>query len=269
MGWNPFRRQRGPVQPASGPAGKRAYAIGDIHGRADLLDALLRQIAKEEESRPAADTFIVFLGDLIDRGADSAGVVDRLLTTNWGHATPIFLMGNHEEMLLRILDGDHVIVHDWLSYGGFECAQSYGAPAATMIASSDEDAVAMLVEAIPAAHVDFIRSFGDSFRFGDYLFVHAGIRPGVPLEQQSVRDLRWIRDGFLDVTRNDGVTVVHGHTIVREVSEGAGRIGIDTGAYTSGTLTALCVDGTERKFLFASESAGLDGGADSVAAIVS
>jgi len=256
-----FRKKQAeaPHEP-QGAKGARAYAIGDIHGRLDLLDELLATIVDEERRRPEARTFIILLGDLIDRGPDSAGVVERLRTIDWGYARPVFIAGNHEEMLLRILGDEPELVHDWLSYGGLECAQSYGVPIAQLVGQSSEHAVAMLRGHIPQSHIDFLSDFSDSFRFGDYLFVHAGIRPGVPIEQQSLDDLRWIREDFLEKERSDGLVVVHGHTIVTRPEERPGRIGIDTGAYRQGCLTALMIDGRERRFFQAGDTAGFADG---------
>lgn len=233
----------------SGVADARAYAIGDIHGRLDLLRDLIDRIDADRRARPCARDYIVFLGDLIDRGPDSAGVIDFLLAERDRLPHPIFIMGNHEEMLLRILDGDVGQFRDWIQYGGYECAQSYGVEVGKLSALDDADGAALLRKAVPDAHRAFIRDFADSFQFGDYLFVHAGIRPGVAIREQKVEDLRWIRQGFLDSSANHRVIVVHGHTISDGPDEQANRIGIDTGAYTSGILTALCIDGTERTYL--------------------
>ncbi len=243
------RESRAAARP-SGPPGKRAYAIGDVHGCDDLLDGLLDLIAADEDRLPpCADTYIVFLGDLIDRGPHSAQVIERLRTTDWDHVKPVFLMGNHEEMLLRVLGDEPDIVHDWLYYGGYQCAQSYGLEIGSMPTMAPRDVVDLLRSAVPRAHVDFLRSFVDSFKFGDYLFVHAGIRPGVPIDRQALEDLRWIREGFLDVSRGDGLVVVHGHTITDRPVLEEGRIGIDTGAYKGGGLTAVRVEQETCAFL--------------------
>lgn len=245
-----FRRKSpSDAAPPSGAPGARAYAIGDIHGRLDLLELLLERIAEEEAQRERCPTYLVFLGDLIDRGPDSAGVVARLRTTRWDYIKPVFILGNHEEMMLRVLGSEPGLIEDWLAHGGYECAQSYGVPVGRLATLSPEDAAEMLRTYIPAEDVEFMQQFADSFRFGDYLFVHAGIRPGVPVERQTTQDLRWIRAGFLDVERGDGVVVVHGHTISREPDERCGRIGIDTGAYMGGPLTAVVIEGQSKRFL--------------------
>ena len=143
-------------------------------------------------------TSVVFLGDLIDRGPQSAEVVERLRRYDPTFATPVFLMGNHEEVLLRILSGDTAILEDWLRFGGAECARSYGVDPVAIECSGPAAALKTLRRAIPKAHVKFLSSFADSASFGDYLFVHAGIRPGVPIAHQRPQDLRWIRHPFLE-----------------------------------------------------------------------
>jgi predicted MPP superfamily phosphohydrolase len=232
-----------------GAKGARAYAVGDIHGRLDLLDRLLARIDRDIASRPPRNNYIVFLGDLIDRGPESAGVVERLRTWRPHHAKPIFLAGNHEEVLLRIVGGDASVLSDWLRFGGAECAASYGIDVDALRRLEDEEAQKRVGESIPRAHVEFLQSFADTFRFGDYLFVHAGIRPGIAVEDQARPDLRWIREPFLSDAKEHGVVVVHGHTIVQEVEERPNRIAIDTGAYQSGVLTALAIEDGERWLL--------------------
>lgn len=245
-----FFRKRAAERPApKGAKGARAYAIGDIHGRLDLLEELLAAIGAEEERRERKPTYLVFLGDLIDRGPDSAGVIDRLRTTDWGYVKPVFILGNHEEMMLRVLGDEPRLGQDWLAHGGYECAQSYGVPVGRLAALSPEDAAELLRAHIPSEDVAFLQQFADSFRFGDYLFVHAGIRPGVEIARQTTHDLRWIREGFLGVERDDALTVVHGHTISSEPEDVPGRIGIDTGAYMGGPLTAVVVEDEVKTFL--------------------
>ncbi len=237
-------------QPAPhGAAGYRAYAIGDIHGRLDLLDALLVKIERDIATRRRAKNVIVFLGDLIDRGPQSAQVIERLRTWQPHDARTIFLCGNHEEVLLRVLAGEATVLGDWLKFGGAQCLASYGIDAARLGDQHESVALATIRAAIPPEHRAFVESFADTFRFGDYLFVHAGIRPGLAVAAQAQKDLRWIRDPFLDDQSDHGVVVVHGHTISEQVEERANRIGIDTGAYRSGVLTAMGIEGTSRWFL--------------------
>ena len=232
-----------------GPAGARhhrAYVVGDIHGRLDLLEELLEAIAKDLHRRPARKVLLVFVGDLIDRGPASAQVVERLRTYHQRHVRPVFLLGNHEEVLLRILRGDAALIKDWCRFGGTECLASYGVDTRAFAKLEPEEQLEAVRAAIPRPHVEFIESFIDTCRFGDYLFVHAGIRPGVDLDQQLQSDLRWIREPFLLSDSDHGFVVVHGHTITEEVEEHHNRIALDTGAYRTGVLTALAIEGTKR-----------------------
>jgi len=236
-----------------GKSGARAYAIGDIHGRLDLLDRLLARIEADIAARPPKRNFIIFLGDLVDRGPESAQVVDRLLRYRPANARPIFLAGNHEEVMLRMLAGETGILPSWLKFGGLECARSYGIDPAALQRLDEEAALQLLAAKVPRAHREFLDSFADTFRFGDYLFVHAGIRPGIAVEEQDLHDLRWIRDPFLSDAKDHGFIVVHGHTIVGQVEERPNRIAIDTGAYHSGLLTALAVEDDSRWYLTSDE----------------
>lgn len=232
-----------------GPRGHRAYAIGDIHGRLDLLDELLDKIEADNQARPRATTTIVFLGDLIDRGPQSAEVVERLRLYRPGFARSLFLMGNHEEVLLRILSGEAELIHDWLRFGGAECALSYGLDPEELRTARRSEAVKLLERAIPREHRNFLASFVDTASFGQYLFVHAGVRPGVPLANQHPQDLRWIRVPFLGDERDHGQVVVHGHTITEDIDVKPNRIALDTGAYQTGLLSALGIEEAERWFL--------------------
>lgn len=232
------RRENGPA----GARGWRAYGVGDIHGRLDLLEQLLDKIHEDLERRPARKVLLVFVGDLIDRGPNSAQVIERLRTYRRPPIQPVFLLGNHEEVLLRILGGEAELITKWRWFGGGECLASYGVDAAKLAGLEDDEALEVVRKAIPTEHVEFLESFDDSCRFGDYLFVHAGIRPGVEIDQQRQSDLRWIREPFLFDDTDHGFVVVHGHTIRPEVEMRPNRIGIDTGAYKSGVLTALAIE---------------------------
>ena len=228
------------------PAGTRVYAIGDIHGCLDELDALLASIADDVRAHPG-EVSLVFVGDLVDRGPSSAGVIDRLMKpisfATHGHV----LMGNHEEAMLGVYDGTGD-VRAWLGYGGLQTLESYGIDRAEHFARGF-DPVERMRGAIPRAHIDFLRGLPDRVQIGDYLFVHAGIRPGVAIEAQQPADLRWIRAEFLSSEADHGVTVVHGHTIAPTPQSLANRVGIDTGCYAGGPLTALVLEGSERRFL--------------------
>lgn len=232
-----------------GAKGARAYAIGDVHGRLDLLVDLLEKIEADNAARNPCKTWLIMLGDLIDRGPDSRGVIKLLLERPPRFATPVMLMGNHEEMLLRAMSGEPEILPSWLTYGGLEFAGSYGL-SPEMLAGRGPAAVEWeLRHSVPREHLAFLSSFHDTFRFGDYLFVHAGIRPGLPFDQQQVSDFRWIREGFLDSTDEHGMIVVHGHTIVEAPDDRGNRIALDIGAYRSGRLAAIGIEATERWFL--------------------
>ena len=252
MVFNLFRRVSASFAATSrplGPPGKRLYAVGDIHGRLDLLDDLLSRIGDDIRLHPVDTATLVFLGDLIDRGPKSAGVIARLCDSARLPADALFLLGNHEEILLRVLDGDEGVAYDWLGFGGDAFAESYGVSGIALSAMDEQRIAETLNAAIPPAHVAFLRSFGDTIRFGDYLLVHAGIRPGVAIEEQQPHDLRWIRQPFLSDAHDHGCVVVHGHTISDGVDRRANRIGIDTGAYRTGILTAAVIEEADLRFL--------------------
>ena len=233
------RRQSG----RAGARGWRAYVVGDIHGRLDLLEQLLEKIETDIATSKGRRVLIVFVGDLIDRGPNSAQVVERLRTYSHPNVRTVFLLGNHEEVLLRIIAGEADLITKWRWFGGNECLKSYGVDTDELAGMSDERALKIVRSAIPKQHVEFLEAFDDSCRFGDYLFVHAGIRPGVEIDQQRQSDLRWIREPFLFDDSDHGFIVVHGHTIRPEVEIRPNRIGIDTGAYRTGVLTALVIEG--------------------------
>jgi serine/threonine protein phosphatase 1 len=241
-----FRRPEPPVYAL--PAGTRAYAIGDVHARRDLLAELLARIDAERIADPRPHEHLVLLGDLIDRGPDSRGVLDLLLERQATDPSLTILGGNHEAMLVAMLDGNLRDLESWLHFGGEECAASYGIDPIALLADP-VGAPALLRAAIPEAHAALLRALPDSLRIGDVLFVHAGIRPGVALDAQDPQDLRWIRAPFLRSAADHGVLVVHGHTVVGEPEILPNRIAIDTGASATGRLTALCLDGAERRFL--------------------
>jgi serine/threonine protein phosphatase 1 len=231
------------------PDGRRVYAVGDVHGRDDLLQDLLAQIEADDAGRAPASTTIVFLGDLIDRGPQSRQVIERLSTYRHPRIDLAFVFGNHEEVLLRILDGETEFLDDWLRFGGKEFVQSYGIDPAKLASAAPRPSLDRLRAAIPSPHRAFLEGFADTLVCGDYLFVHAGIRPGIPLHRQSHQDLRWIRQPFLEFGGRHEHFIVHGHTISAEVDERHGRIGIDTGAYAHGTLTAIGLEGERRWYL--------------------
>lgn len=229
------------------PDDLRVYAIGDIHGRADLLDDVLARIDADHAARAPKRRLIIALGDLIDRGPDSAGVVERIM----GLAGPDLrvLAGNHEELMLLTLDGDREAARIFARAGGRETILSYGVREEDYERADFGEMVDLMRAHIPQRHIDFVRNLEDVIEVGDYAFVHAGIRPGVPLDQQKPEHLRWIRTGFLDHKHSHPRMIVHGHTITESVDERSNRIGIDTGAYASGVLTAIGLDGEDRWFI--------------------
>lgn len=242
-----FSRSR-PAQTARVPEGRRLYAIGDIHGRLDLLDGLLAQIRADEAARGGVPGALIFLGDLVDRGPQSAQVIDRLIALKVERPGTRVLLGNHEEVFLGALAGDRKTLRFFTRIGGAETILSYGIAADRYAAADFDELAQWLADAVPAAHRAFLSECDDLIVEGDYVFVHAGVRPGVPLDEQTPRDLRWIRDDFLGVRERavPGKVVVHGHTIFEDVVERPGRIGIDTGAYHSGVLTAMAFEGEDR-----------------------
>jgi serine/threonine protein phosphatase 1 len=240
-----FRRQKTSI-PAGIPDGRRVYAIGDIHGRLDLLEGLLGQISRDEAERGGPAGELIFLGDLVDRGPNSAQVIDRLMVLKAERPNVRFLLGNHEEVFLGALAGDVKALRLFSRIGGEETILSYGVSTQAYAQADYDELHRLLVEAVPAAHRDFLESCEDMVVAGDYVFVHAGIRPGVPLADQRPADLRWIRDEFLRARGPLEKLVVHGHTISEEIVELPHRIGIDTGAYRSGLLTAMGFEAKKR-----------------------
>jgi serine/threonine protein phosphatase 1 len=242
---NTLSARRAEVARPHVPAGQRVYAIGDIHGRLDLLIPLLAHIRDDIASRAGADNHVVLLGDLVDRGPYSAETVEYAINHLPSFANFHILMGNHEEAMLRALDpGEDRAENLWLKFGGYETLASYGVPVATL--GEEIPPVALLEHYIPERHRQFLESLPDAMRFGDYVFVHAGVRPGVALEQQDPSDMRWIRNDFLEHRGDLGAYIVHGHSISTEPDVQANRIGIDTGAYRTGTLTALGLEADRR-----------------------
>lgn len=250
MFWKRKSKQVPPVRDSfSIPEGQRVYAIGDIHGRDDLFADLLDLIRTDISARGPARISLILLGDLVDRGPQSAEVVDRALRLRSEFDDMRLLIGNHEECFLAALTGDVRRLRYFMRIGGEATVRSYWNSQASLTEASFEEVAEQLPSMVPQSHVEFLGSGEDVIIIGDYVFVHAGIRPGVPLERQALTDLRWIRDEFLSDERDHGVMIVHGHTIQDEVDECSNRIGIDTGAYKSGVLTAIVLEGSERRFL--------------------
>jgi serine/threonine protein phosphatase 1 len=235
------------------PEGERLYAIGDIHGRADLLDRILSAITTDNKGRAEAAARLIFLGDYVDRGPASKQVVDRLI-----HGLPegfeaTLLKGNHEDLLVSFLR-EPLEGMNWLENGGDATLVSYGVPPrlvheAFMKPEALLEAARLFAGLLPEDHRLFYETLAVSFQAGDYFFVHAGVKPGVPLDRQIEDDLLWIRDDFLNWPYDFGAVVVHGHTPVRFPEDKRNRVGIDTYAFASGKLTAAGFENAERRFL--------------------
>ena len=233
------------------PPGTRVYAIGDIHGRLDLLLRLHELIAADAARSRAQRRVLVYIGDYIDRGPDSAGVIDLLLDRPLPGFEIVHLLGNHEDTLLQFPD-DITVGPSWLTYGGVQTLVSYLIDVSPGSRGDERELRRLQGEVrrrIPRRHVEFMRNLSLTHVEGDYLFVHAGIRPGIPLERQERDDLLWIRDEFLKSSEDHGRIVVHGHTISEAPDQQPNRIGIDTGAFHTGRLTCVALDGTSTAFL--------------------
>jgi serine/threonine protein phosphatase 1 len=231
---------------ASAPAGTRIYAIGDIHGRADLLSEIIERIDEDVRRRPIAHAVEVYLGDYIDRGPHSRTVIDLLavrLVAN--HA--ICLRGNHEALMEDFLQDPSILQH-WLQLGGMQTLASYGVELRDGTETAS-DLHRRFLDAFPRAHELFLQCLRYQFWCGDFLFVHAGIRPDIPLDHQDLNDLIWIRHEFLDSERSHGRFIVHGHTPVPHPDIRHNRINIDTGAWRTGTLTCIAIEGSTILFL--------------------
>jgi serine/threonine protein phosphatase 1 len=244
------RKSANSAPPSTG--GRLVYAIGDVHGRLDALEPLLRDIGADVlATRPAERPLLIFLGDYVDRGPESRQVVDRVLGLAGGAAfETVALKGNHEEALLQFLD-DPAFAATWIEHGGGQTLASYGVqPAATR---TDVEAWTKVRdafdEALPARHREFYQGLELIRIVGDYAFVHAGVRPGVAIENQAERDLLWIRWEFLNDRGPFGKVIVHGHTPTEEPQVLPHRLGLDTGAYATGVLTAVRLYGDEQRLI--------------------
>lgn len=222
------------------PEGIRVYAFGDIHGRADLLREMFTVVDADLVRNPVRRAIHVFLGDYVDRGPDSAGTLDLLIERGRRHET-ICLKGNHEVFMLEVLL-DPSKLGDWSKFGGLPTLMAYGIQPSFNPDSAEQVAlIEALRKRLPDAHRRFLEGLLPSYICGDFFFVHAGVRPGIPLNEQTEADMLWIRDEFLDSEENFGKFIVHGHTPVREPDIRPNRINIDTGAYATGNLTLLTI----------------------------
>ena len=229
-------------------AGKRLYAIGDVHGRVDLLREIHAAILADTASFQGGKQ-VIYLGDVVDRGQESKQVIELLLNEPLSGFESIHLMGNHEYAVLNFLD-DPESIPGWLSWGGRELLYSYGImsglnPSPVELRKLGRE----LKMTMPSEHVEFLESGHLCHQEGGYYFVHAGVRPGVALEKQRFEDQLYIREPFISSTKNHGAVIVHGHTISEQVELLPNRIGLDTGAYYSGVLSCLVLEGTEQRLL--------------------
>lgn len=233
------------------PEDQIVYAIGDVHGRDDLLrrlhDTIRRDLAENAQGRHAR---VIYLGDYVDRGPDSRAVIDRLLDQPLAGAEQVFLKGNHEDAMLKFLDGE-TGSDNWLRLGGGATVRSYGVTlrGPDNQALAPEAARSALRAALPERHQAFLRRLALVHEVGDYLFVHAGIRPGRPLDEQKPSDLLWIRGEFLRSRRRHGRIIVHGHASGHDVVVRRNRICVDTMAYATDCLSCVVLEGASHRFL--------------------
>jgi serine/threonine protein phosphatase 1 len=247
LAWNVLKSRIQKAKPRI-PDGKRVYAVGDVHGRADLLGTLLARIDADLEAHPIAQPVQVFLGDYIDRGPQSRDVIELLVDRRRRH-TMLYLKGNHETYAADFL-GNPAVLSDWRHLGGINTLLSYGVMASAKDdPQAQQEMAASFRQALPENHRHFIQGLALSFTCGDFFFVHAGVRPGVPLGQQRQEDLLWIREDFLLHEEDFGKVVVHGHTPSRQPDIRPNRINIDTGAYATGRLTCLVLEGEQMRFI--------------------
>ncbi|WP_170005498.1 metallophosphoesterase family protein [Pseudopontixanthobacter vadosimaris] len=236
------------------PDGERYYVVGDIHGRLDLFSALVEAMEADDAASAEARTTIVLLGDLVDRGPDSAGVIALARRLHERREVRL-LAGNHEEMFLESFEDAEVLRH-FLRHGGRETILSYGIDRLEYNNAELHDLQEIMRAAVPREDREFLESFDEYMIAGDYLFVHAGIDPAVPLEDQKRRDMLWIRERFLRHGAAHSHMIVHGHSISEDVDERSNRIGLDTGAFRTGRLTAVVLEGTSRRYIQAVENDG-------------
>ena len=234
----------------SGEKGVRIYAVGDIHGRTDLFARLMSRIAADAEARQPRPSLLVILGDMVDRGPDAAGLVRRLMRYTAQTDRVVVLKGNHEQMMVRALAGDVVAFGQWLRWGGEETLRSFGIEGGRLRSGSAYEMIKAARARVGEDVLTWLDHLPLSYRSGDVLFVHAGIQPGVPLEDQTEEDLLWIGDAFLKSRRLHPVRVVHGHTIYEDGPVMLDhRIGVDTGAYRTGRLSAVRLEDAEAQAL--------------------
>ncbi len=227
------------------PPGVRVYAIGDIHGRRDLLESIEHAIVEDGAGQRRRRRVAVFLGDYLSRGPDAFGVVENLRQWRPAGLEVRLLRGNHEELALHFIEGDLAAGRQWFEHGGLATLASYGVDVAGRYPGGDESVDSLRRDfrsALPAAHREFLAGLAISHAEGGYYFVHAGVAPGVPLARQTRHDQLWVRQAFLTSDEDFGAVIVHGHSIDVRPQFRRNRIGIDTGAHASGLLTCLVID---------------------------
>jgi len=233
------------------PRGTRVYAIGDIHGCIDQLNLMLALIERDLAENPVDQHYLIFVGDYVDRGPDSAGVVKQLIKLQKTESNVICLKGNHEEKFLEFLADPRPLASGFFAYGGIETSLSYGLKEKQLLKPLRDAAKIrdLLLDKIPKKHLQFYQSLGLSFSIGDYFFCHAGIRPGIKLKQQSSHDLMWIRREFLSYHGLHKKIIVHGHTPYFEPEIMANRINVDTKCYDSGVLSCVVLERREQRII--------------------
>lgn len=247
--WNPFKRSAGDLRTATHASDEVCvYAVGDVHGCIDLLNDVFARIDADIQNRRPDRSVQVFLGDYVDRGPDSASVISALAIRSKS-PNVICLRGNHEACLLQFLATPDTL-SQWRQFGGLQTLISYGlSPSANPDTPESRQLAEQLQRQMPAYHLEFLRSLPTSYSLSEYFFAHAGVRPGIRLDRQREEDLLWIRDDFLLSEDDFGKVVVHGHTPVRDPELLFNRINIDTGAYATGRLTCIKLQGHQRTLL--------------------
>ncbi len=230
------------------PDNQRIYCIGDIHGCAHLLQQLHEKILSDASDYSGKKT-IVYLGDYIDRGEQSQQVIEMLVSSPLPGFEPVYLQGNHEQVMLSFIEFPEASAA-WISFGGREALNSYGIPLAHIPGKREIPELAKRLDnKLPDAHREFLQNCKYSWQCGSYYFVHAGIQPGVALDKQDPEDQLWIREEFIESKKDHGAIIVHGHSITDEPQLLPKRSGIDTGAFKTGVLTCLVMEGQDQRLL--------------------
>lgn len=245
-----FSKNKSEYKESSAPDGSRIYAVGDIHGRLDLLKSINKKIKKDISENKSERNVVIYIGDYVDRGNDSQGVINELINNPIEGAESIHLCGNHENAMMEYFS-DPGVAYGWFAWGGKATVRSYGVKSKDKKGRpvSEEQIHELFNELVPDNHKKFLKNLKYYHIEGDYIFVHAGLKPGIPLEKQHVDDMMTIRDAFIYPKTRFEKTVVFGHTVFDQPFVGNGRIGIDTGAYATGRLTAVILEKTNVEFI--------------------